>query len=199
MEIVAGNAQELTPAVMQRIARYRHKVFVESLGWQLRCADGMELDQFDRPDTVYVAAKLRGEVAGTARLLPTTRPYLLGDVFPQLLNGAVPPASAEVWELSRFAATPDSAGSGGALGHLSSPLAVKLLSACLASAHARGASHLITVSPLGVERLLRNAGFRARRAGVPILTQGQHIVACLIDTASGPGTEAQDIEELALA
>ncbi|MDF3836625.1 acyl-homoserine-lactone synthase [Cupriavidus basilensis] len=199
MEIVSGNAHELTPAMMQRIARYRHKVFVESLGWQLRCDDDMELDQFDRPDTVYVAAQMHGEVVGTARLLPTTRPYLLGDVFPQLLNGALPPASAEVWELSRFAATPAASATGDALGHLSSPLAVRLLGAALACAKARGARHLITVSPLGVERLLRNAGFRARRAGVPILAQGQHIVACLIDTACGPRTAARNTEEPALA
>jgi acyl homoserine lactone synthase len=43
------------------------------------------------------------EIIGTARLLPTNHSYLLGEVFPQLMNGLTIPDSAEVWELSRFA------------------------------------------------------------------------------------------------
>ncbi len=37
---------------MTNVARYRHKVFVERLGWQLRCENALEYDQFDRHDTV---------------------------------------------------------------------------------------------------------------------------------------------------
>ncbi|MBL8509853.1 MAG: GNAT family N-acetyltransferase, partial [Chitinimonas sp.] len=87
------------------LARYRHRVFVEKLGWQLKCQDGLEFDQFDRPDTLYVVAQDQDDqVVGGARLLPTTRPYLLGEIFPQLLNGQPVPNSSDIWELSRFAA-----------------------------------------------------------------------------------------------
>lgn len=104
MRITSGCSAELHPPLLTRMARYRHRVFVEKPGWQLHCRDALELDQFDRDDTVYVIAQNEdGEVICTARLLPTTRPYLLGEVFPQLLNGAAPPEVPEVWELSRFA------------------------------------------------------------------------------------------------
>ena len=89
MRITSGCSAELRPPLMTRLARYRHRVFVETLGWQLQCRDALEWDQFDREDTLYVIAQNAvGDVIGTARLLPTTRPYLLSEVFPVLLNGA---------------------------------------------------------------------------------------------------------------
>jgi N-acyl-L-homoserine lactone synthetase len=59
-------------------------------------------------------------------------------------------------------------------------VAVALLRATLHAAAQRGARWLITVSPLGVERLLRRAGFQAHRAGPPLIVDGQPIFACWI-------------------
>src|SRR5690606_14870461 len=95
---------------------------------QLETPEGIEQDQFDRPDTVYViAVSDKGNVIGCARLLPTEKPYLLGEVFPALLNGLEPPASPEVWELSRFAAVDLGSPTRPPSGQLSSPIAVELL------------------------------------------------------------------------
>ena len=64
---------------------------------------GAERDQFDRPDTLYVMVKDRGDrICGCARLLPTSEPYLLGTVFPHLMGNQAMPASADIWELSRY-------------------------------------------------------------------------------------------------
>jgi len=178
---MAEQGRHLPTQLFGRLASYRHKVFVERLGWQLKAENGLEFDQFDRPDTVYVIARDEDDdVIGCARLLPTTRPYLLGEVFPELLNGLPPPASPEVWELSRFAAVDFNAAPSSPLGQFSSPIAVGLLRASIACAGEHGAKQLITVSPLGVERLLRKAGFEARRAGPPIIVDGHPVFACLI-------------------
>jgi len=184
MRVVSGAPEGLPAGLYSKLAHYRQKVFVEQLGWNLITQDGAELDQFDRPDTVYVVAQDDdGRVFGCGRLLPTTRPYLLGDVFPQLLNGLPPPCSPEVWELSRFAAVDFGSRTGSAAGQFSSPIAIKLLQESIACAAAHGAKHLITVSPLGVERLLRRAGFHAHRAGPPMVIDGHPIFACWIETA----------------
>ncbi|HJW10614.1 MAG TPA: acyl-homoserine-lactone synthase, partial [Albitalea sp.] len=122
-----------------------------------------------------------GDVAGSARLLPTTRPYLLGDVFPQLLHGQPVPATSAIWELSRFAAVDFSAAKTSALSQFSSPVAVGLLRAAMRCAAERGAERLITVSPLGIERLLRRYGFRAHRAAPPLIVDGHPLFACLIE------------------
>jgi len=181
MQVMSGAPEGLPQGLYSKLARYRHNVFVEQLGWELQTQDGTELDQFDRPDTVYVVAQDdEGHVFGCARLLPTTRPYLLGEVFPLLLNGLPPPCSSDVWELSRFAAV-DLNNQTSALGQFSSPVAIELLQESIACAAAHGAKRLIAVSVIGVERLLRRAGFHAHRAGPPMVIDGHPILACWIE------------------
>ncbi|MBS0449832.1 MAG: GNAT family N-acetyltransferase [Proteobacteria bacterium] len=182
MEVLAGRPHELTPQLLESVERYRYKVFVEMLGWQLDTPPGLERDQFDHSGTLYLAARdSEHNVIGTARLLPTTQSYLLGDVFPQLMGGAEPPKDPLVWELSRFAAVDFSATGTGAMGQFSSPVAVGLLEKAIEVAAAQGAQRLITVSPLGIERLLRREGFRAHRAAPPQIIDGHPIFACWID------------------
>ena len=182
MRFISGQSTNLHPPLMAEVAQYRHRVFVEKLGWQLQCEQGLEYDQFDGLQTHYVVAQSEdAEVIGIARLLPTNGPYLLGEVFPQLMNGLPVPASADVWELSRFAAVDFNAQFTSALAQFSSPVAVGLLKASLEHAATLGAKKLITVSPLGVERLLRKAGFAAHRAGPPMLIDGSPIFACWIE------------------
>lgn len=190
MNFVSGISEGLPKRLCLDLANYRHKIFVERLGWQLQIKDGAELDQFDRPDTVYVVAKdERNGILGCARLLPTTRPYLLGEVFPQLLNGLTPPCSPEVWELSRFAAMDFNNQMNPAAGQFSSPVAIQLMHESLACAARLGAKRLITVSPLGVERLLRKAGFRAHRAGPPIIVDQHPLFACWIEVCEDSSSD----------
>lgn len=184
MQMLTGRCGDIAPQLFEEIGRYRHKVFVEMLKWELLVDEpGIERDQFDREDTLYVVARDEaGAVIGTARLLPTTRPYLLGEVFPELLAGAEPPKDERVWELSRFAAVDFGKPVGNAMGQFSAYVAASLLAASLEAARAQGAERVITVSPLGIERLLRRGGYRSHRAGPPQLMGGHPIFACWIDT-----------------
>lgn len=182
MEITAGFTAHTARHLVRQVARYRRKVFIEGLSWSLETRDGLELDQFDHDDTVYVAAQdEQGEVAGCARLLPTTQPYLLSEVFPQLMQGQSPPCAPQIWELSRFAAVNLRTPATRPCEQFSSPIAIGLLRASLACAKQHRVRQLITVSPLGVERLLRKAGFMARRAAAPVQVDGHWLFACLID------------------
>lgn len=192
MHFISGTRDRFDSAGFSAVSGYRYKVFVETLGWQLDTPAGEERDQFDRPDTVYVAARDNaGQVTGCARLLPTTRPYLLEEVFPQLLDGMPIPRSPDIWELSRFAAVDFNSAATSPLQQFSSPAAVRLLQESIACAAALGARRLITVSPIGIERLLRRAGFEARRAGPPTLVGGQPLFACWIDVAGQQGASRQ--------
>jgi N-acyl-L-homoserine lactone synthetase len=182
MQVISGVSEAFLAGVFPGILRYRHKVFVEQLGWELFTENGMEQDQFDRPDTMYVVAQDEtGDISGCARLLPTTHPYLLGEVFPQLLNGLTPPRSSDVWELSRFAAVDFNSQNSSALSQFSSPIAIRLLKESIACAAKNGVKRIITVSPIGVERLLRKAGFQTHRAGPPMVIDGHPIFACWIE------------------
>ncbi|SIR71393.1 acyl-homoserine-lactone synthase [Pseudacidovorax sp. RU35E] len=184
MHYLTGNAQQLGATLVDALGRYRHQVFVEHLGWQLPDATpGAEWDTFDTPGTVYVVALCNhGRIAGCARLLPTTGPYLLADVFPELLNGTPCPRSAAVWELSRFAAfDPESPP---ARGHtLGSPAALDLLRVSLREAAQRGARQLVSVSPVAIARILHRGGFAHARLGPPREVAGQQLFACSFNVA----------------
>ncbi|WP_298431186.1 acyl-homoserine-lactone synthase [Ottowia sp.] len=182
MEIIAGTQTTLPKDTINDLARFRHRVFVEMLGWDLQSRDGLEFDQFDRDDTVYLVARSSDQIVGTARLLPTHRPYLLGEIFPQLMAREPVPRDPAVWELSRFTAIDlDSMSAGNSMRQFSSPIAVELLHSVLRLAAKHGVQRLITVSPLGIERLLRRAGFLAHRAGPPTIIGGHPIFACWIE------------------
>ncbi len=82
--------------------RLRHRLFVERQDWDVPAYRGMEYDEFDTPAAWYLLwLDERGETRGAVRLLPTTRPYMLQQLWPQLLRGA-PPESDAVWEATRF-------------------------------------------------------------------------------------------------
>lgn len=183
MDIIAETATKLTEDFILSLATYRYKVFVEQLGWQLDTPPGIELDQFDRPDTLYVVARNHAEdIIGCARLLPTTHPYLLEEIFPELLNGLLPPKSAEVWELSRFAAVDFSNNTSGlASGQISSSVTLSIFAAVMQVARQQGAKRLLMVSYLGAERLVRHAGYHVHRAGPPKQVDGQWIMACWVE------------------
>src|SRR3954471_2659760 len=104
MRIVWGKREELPKASFDALSYYRHRVFVKHLGWPLVTNGQDEIDQFDGPNAVYgIAFDEREAGKGCVRLLPTTSPYLLAEVFPDLLRGEAAPCSESVWEISRFA------------------------------------------------------------------------------------------------
>lgn len=91
---------------------HRKRVFVDTLGWQIGPRESwLEVDQFDDEFAVYIIAVDEDERhLGSVRLLPTTRPHMLGTVFADLCPGGAP-MGPDIWEVSRFLATPE--GSGG--------------------------------------------------------------------------------------
>ena len=69
MLCIAGRQKELPERLWNDIGRYRHKVFVNHLGWPLQCSEDIESDEFDGPDAVYISSRDKhGQVNGVARL-----------------------------------------------------------------------------------------------------------------------------------
>jgi N-acyl-L-homoserine lactone synthetase len=81
----------------------RKKVFVDLLKWDVPVLEGrFEIDEFDDEHATYViVADRAGDHLGSARLLPTTRPHILGSLFAQLC-AAPPPAGPGIFEITRF-------------------------------------------------------------------------------------------------
>lgn len=185
MQYISGNASVLPKETYSALFNYRYQVFVEKLGWELDTRANWEEDEFDRPETVYVIAQSDEEkIIGCARLLPTSSEYLLEKVFPELLNGLAAPKDSSIWELSRFTSIDPSARcSDQKPQQFSAEGTVALLKASIKSAKQRGAKRLISVSPIGVERLLRRSGFVANRIGPPKIVNGYGLVCLSIAIA----------------
>jgi|GEM_PF-696028 len=85
--------------------RFRAKIFMEKMGWDVQVdQNGLETDQFDCPEAAYfLALDDQQQVIGTWRLVPTTLPTMIAEVWPQFLNSITIPSHPYIWEASRFA------------------------------------------------------------------------------------------------
>lgn len=140
----------------------RYEIFHKRLGWEVETYNGLEFDDFDAsPGTSYlIHTDKSGTVTGCARLLPTTGPNMLRDVFPVLLDGEKPPFSPRVWESTRFAVSTDGQtnASHGMITH-------KLLDAMCELGMAYGLQKIVSVTDPLVERVLKRSGLPTERLG----------------------------------
>src|ERR1700731_836854 len=106
LKLIEGSRASLFPKEMDAMFRNRAITFSERLGWDVTVKDGHERDEFDDANPLYLVSvdPDAEEYWGSLRLLPTTGPNMLRDIFPQLLDGDYL-ESATIWECSRICAT----------------------------------------------------------------------------------------------
>ena len=92
------------PQLLDQMFRLRARIFRERLGWDVDVVDGQERDKYDDEHPVYLiyADDRANEVKGCLRLLPTTGPTLLADIFADTLPDAVDICAPTIWECTRF-------------------------------------------------------------------------------------------------
>ncbi|MGO4909632.1 acyl-homoserine-lactone synthase [Pseudorhodobacter sp. W20_MBD10_FR17] len=106
------NAHEHSNLLIE-MHQLRARVFEGRLGWDVKVKNGMERDAFDDLNPAHViSVDDSGRVVGCMRLLPTTGPHMLSDVFSCLLDDEPPIRSARVWEATRFCVDTDLPGRG---------------------------------------------------------------------------------------
>jgi len=81
----------------------RYRMFVARQRWNVPHYRQMEYDEFDTPAATYIlVVDDHNRSLGTARLIPTTRPYMVEALWPHLVRGDELPHSSAIWEASRF-------------------------------------------------------------------------------------------------
>ncbi|AXC49389.1 N-acyl-L-homoserine lactone synthetase [Paracoccus suum] len=96
------------------LLRARKQSFIVQNNWDLPEDEGMEFDQYDTPQSRWVAIHERGQVMAGVRLTPTTArcgiySYMIRDAQLGILGGTIPtdllydeaPVASHVWESSR--------------------------------------------------------------------------------------------------
>lgn len=96
-------------ALHDQMLRGRAAVFRDKLGWDVSVVQGRERDAYDDANPLYIVScdPVDGRVAGSIRLMPTTGPTLMRDVFADVFEEDVDLVSATIWEATRFCVHPD--------------------------------------------------------------------------------------------
>jgi acyl homoserine lactone synthase len=168
--------------ILDKMFHLRAKVFNDRLGWEVKVSNNREMDRFDELNPLYVVeTDDKRNVLASLRLLPTTGPHMLSDVFSELVEPESIIRSPRVLESSRFAADTE------LLGHLPNGLSTvtgALLCATLETSRAAGIEFVISVYDVRIERILRRAGCGFERLCQPRRIGDVMTVVGLFETAT---------------
>lgn len=155
---------------LETMFRDRKSIFVDFLKWQdLNVIDGVyEKDAYDTDRATYLISADREthQHVCSMRLMPTTGPHLLRDVFPDLCEGEIP-VGEDVWEVTRLCTSPKLKGDAGrtARRHLSIAMVEFALLYQL--------TRLTMISHMEYLSRLMAVGWECRPLGLPKERQGQ--------------------------
>lgn len=160
-------------AQIAQMHRDRKRVFVDWLKWDVPVVEGQyEIDQFDTNDAVYLIDNdaRTGRHLASMRLLPSSGPHLLQNVFPFLCDEPVP-IGDDVMELTRFCVSPD-------VPKAEAPLLMtRMWIAAVEYALLFGITRYTCVSHLERISILLSSGLDARPLGTPKDVGGQKVAA----------------------
>ena len=171
MEIICFGLSQIDcyGAAFYDFLKLRKQFFVDHLAWDIAHDDEVEMDQYDNPTARYCLVIKDGQVVAGARVLPCTarwgeHSYMLRDAVAGKLRGIpadilpLAPVSSDIWELTRVVVSDRLRGRS----ERAKCLAM-LLRAASRTAAEQGATHLISLSPIALERFVRQLGFDIAR------------------------------------
>lgn len=148
--------------LMKSMFRLRKQVFVDKLKWPVAVTDDMEIDQFDTIDATHIVRiDSSGEVDACTRLMRTDGPYLLGDVFPQMVQDCEVHRDPDVWEITRFCSLGE---------EVPKNIVGQLVAAMLEFGITQNAKSFVSLSDIRIEPILRRSGWMPSRLGEPLFT-----------------------------
>ena len=164
-------------ALFTDILRARRESFIVHRKWDLPEVDGMEFDQYDTPQSRWIAVHHLDQVLAGIRMTPTTakcgiysymiRDAQLGlmDTIPQDLLYEDAPVSERTWEASRVFVSHE------VPSELRGEVQAQLMGQMVKSAREEGATQLLGLCPRVWMRWMRRLGYQTEAAG-PVLDIG---------------------------
>ncbi len=168
--VIEGVDRGRHPALIDAMFRMRAAVFAGRLEWDVTVTDGWEIDRFDAEDPLYLLSvdERTGALQGAVRLLPTTGPNMLRDVFAVLVPGGAP-ESPLIWESSRFAIAPNALSEceRAEANHVVSRITVELLCGIVEVCQRAGIEHIVSVFDARMARIFRSIDCAFENIGTP--------------------------------
>ena len=93
--------------VISSMHRLRYREFVERLEYDVPHHQNMEYDQYDTLVAVhFVFRDEHNEVKAALRISPTSKPYMIKDIWPQVIETIDVPETDDIWEATRLCIDP---------------------------------------------------------------------------------------------
>lgn len=177
MDVYTGRDESECSAVFEQMYRQRYDIYVKRRKWKgLQPQGELEKDQYDTASAIYLLVLDDAEdILAGLRLLPTSGPHILNDLFPQLAAGGVP-RDATILELTRFYVAP-----------FKSSKAVRdwlvgvLCAGMIEYAQAHGVRQITSVIDTFLLKLMLSMEWRVRPLGLPQRYAEGEAVAVAID------------------
>jgi len=184
VHVVRRDNRHFYADILDDYYRLRHQIYVVERKWMdLDRPDKREMDQFDTEETVYLLGLEGRNIVAGMRLVPTTAPTLLSELFPQLaLNGPV--RRHDVYELSRIFVIPTKRGE-----HAGPRAEAVIQAAAMEYGLSTGLSAFtIVLESWWLPRLL-DQGWVARPLGLPVNINAMSTIAVIVEVNEKAWTE----------
>ncbi len=184
VHVIRHDNKHLYQDILEDYFRLRHQIYVVERKWAaLDRPDKREIDQFDTDATVYLLGLEGGSIIAGMRLVPTTSPTLLSELFPRLaLDGPI--RRPDVYELSRIFVVRNRRGE-----HAGPRAEAVIQAAAMEYGLSMGFSAFtIVLESWWLPRLL-DQGWVARPLGLPIDIDQMSTVAVIVDVNEQAWTE----------
>ena len=186
LKLIEGSRASLFPMEIDAMFRNRAVTFAERLGWDVTVTDGYERDEFDNANPLYLVSvdPNTNEYWGSLRLLPTTGPNMLRDVFSCLLEEGEFIESATIWESSRICAVAAEGQPERRRNGVNFVLS-ELIAGIGEVAVIAGLTQIVSVFDARIYRVLKAVGCNPQLIGRPRRIGGTMSYAGLFDTGEG--------------
>ena len=159
-------------ALFTNVLRARRESFIVQRKWDLPEVDGMEFDQYDTPQSRWIAVHDElGRVWAGIRMTPTTArcgiySYMIRDAQLGLLD-SIPadllempaPVAANIWEASRVFIAQDTPS------HARMQVQAALMAEMVRTARENGATQILGLCPRAWMRWMRRLGYQTEHVG----------------------------------
>lgn len=169
------------PELAEQMFRLRARVFSHRRGWRVKVEKGRERDHFDDLGPLYICLTENDRLLASLRLLPTTGPHMLSNVFPEVMGSAGIVRDPLIWESSRFCVDTEAARTFSVDGI--NIVTRSILAGLFSTAQNAGLANIISVYDIFVERILRRAGCTFVRLGPVVSYDDLKTVGGLFDVS----------------
>ncbi len=163
--------------------KVRKLIFKDRMGWDVDINEGgLEIDDYDLPETVYILVRDdSGRVSGVWRMLPSSAPSMIRNIWPAFLTSFEMPIHDSAWEVSRFGVysyTNSPRESIKATNRITAELILGLLTVCTLT----GITDIYTMYNLQIARSVGKIGFFAEETSDEMPIEGKTSVVGRIRT-----------------